>query len=134
MPKGNDTRHHPNRKVGRSDLPRLSSLVSSVLNDELEGRYGAGQYGDDQREHVEEQEDFFRNDWRIATDEHRDKVEPLSEVSVDNASDMLKSYRQKRDSGANRQYGAERSISEAFNRRGVHGGFFLGKGYWGKDK
>ena len=36
MARGEDTRNHPNRRVGRSDLPRLSEALANHLNNSMD--------------------------------------------------------------------------------------------------
>lgn len=36
MARGEDTRNHPNRRVGRSDLPRLSEALGNYLTNSME--------------------------------------------------------------------------------------------------
>lgn len=88
MARGEDTRHHPNRQVGRSDLPRLSEALANHLNDSMESHME--DYGSD--EGAEE----FAMSHSIPSLTQQSFGEPFSEVDAANA---LTKYRQHRDSG-----------------------------------
>jgi hypothetical protein len=86
MARGENTAHHPNRKVGRSDLPRLSGALADYLN-------ASKGYMD---EHSEDPEDEFSMSHSIPSLINHPLSEPFSEIDT---AEALSKYRQKRDSG-----------------------------------
>lgn len=89
MARGIDTSKHPNRKVGRSDLPRLSGALANHLNDSMESHME--DYDD-----PEEGKDEFSMSHSIPSLIGNPYGKPLSELDTANA---LSKYRQQRNSG-----------------------------------
>lgn len=85
MARGQDTSKHPNRRVGRSELPRLSELLASHLNDSMES-------------HMDEYDDpdDFEMQHSMTAYMGRPYGEPISELD---AAHALQQYRKDRNSG-----------------------------------
>lgn len=108
MARGEDTRHHSNRKVGRSDLPRLSETISNHLSGAMD--WYKEQYGEDAK-------DEFAMSFSLPSLINHPFGEPFSEMDASNA---LNTYRQRRNSGQidsedKELYGAD--IHEALGER-----------------
>jgi hypothetical protein len=117
MARGEDTRHHPNRRVGRSDLPRLSEALANHLNDSLEGMkedYEDSDTVEDEFVMSHSMPSLIRKPFTG----DNSYTQPFSEGD---ASSALQAYRQRRDSGKmdsddKELYGHD--INEAYRNRG----------------
>lgn len=80
-----DKAHHPKRKVGRSELPRLSEALANHLNDSMES-------------HMDEYNDPEDFEMQHSMTSHIGMPygEPFSELDAEHA---LHQYRKDRDSG-----------------------------------
>jgi hypothetical protein len=110
MARGQDTSNHQNRRVGRSELPRLSQALANHLNDSMESHME--DYG-----HEEGAEEFSMAH-SIPSLTQQSFGEPFSEVG---AADALNEYRKYRDSGdmdseGKALYGED--IRDAYRNRG----------------
>jgi hypothetical protein len=86
MANGEDTRHHPNRKVGRSELPRLSARLSDHLNETM------AEIGESYDEPAEE--------FAMATSIPSIVNHPFGEYFSENdAAEALSKYRSQRNAG-----------------------------------
>lgn len=110
MARGEDTRHHSNRKVGRSDLPRLSEALANHLNDSMES-------------HMEDYDDPEEGKEEFAMSHSMPSLignpygKPLSEMDTANA---LGAYRKQRNSGQMDSEGKAlygQDISDAYRNR-----------------
>jgi len=109
MPRGQDTRNHPNRRVGRSDLPRLSSALANVMNDSLD--INRMDFEDD---HDEGYEDFLMERPManyMSGDVYRRGVDESD------ASYALQRYREDRESGKYDLTGERDDIKDAYRNR-----------------
>lgn len=110
MARGEDTRHHPNRKVGRSELPRLSGALANHLNDSMESHME--DYSD-----PEEGKEEFAMSHSIPSLIGNPYGEALSESDT---ADALSKYRQQRNSGQMDSEGKElygQDIRDAYRNR-----------------
>lgn len=106
MPKGVDTRNHPNRRVGRSDLPRLSGALAGLLNNSLQD---AEDYGWDATEAEEE----FKMKHSMANNLSIPYGKTISETDAQGA---LAKYRKDRNAGQDLEFYQE-DIKDAFRSR-----------------
>jgi hypothetical protein len=85
MARGQDSRNHPNRRVGRSELPRLSEALANHLNDSMES-------------HMDEYNDpeDFQMQHSMTANIGMPYGEPISELDAGHA---LYQYRKDRNSG-----------------------------------
>ena len=103
MARGKDTRNHPNRKVGRRDVPRLAQALGGMLE-------SSRQY------HVEEYND--PEDFQMQHSMARFLPEDAYEkgISENDAAEALRQYRNERDMGYDMQ-GEKEDIRDAYRAR-----------------
>ena len=89
MARGEDTRNHPNRRVGRSDLPRLSEALGNYLTNSMES-------------HMEDYDDYEEGKEEFAMSHSMPSLinQPYGEsFSELDAGEALQRYRNQRNSG-----------------------------------
>lgn len=108
MARGQDTRNHPNRRVGRSDLPRLSRALGGMLNDAVDSHQI--DYEDD----PEEGEEDLAMQHSMINYIPNAYNEGVSEMDAQGA---LNTYRQNRAKGRDQEFYQE-DIRDAYRMRG----------------
>jgi len=106
MANGEDTRNHPNRKVGRSELPLLSRAMAGLLNNSLAD---AEAYGWDAKEGAEE----FKMKHSMANNLSTPYGDQISEMD---AAAALSKYRKDRNAGQDLEFYKE-DIKDAYRSR-----------------
>lgn len=110
MARGKHEEHNPNRKVGRSELPRLSGALASLLNNSMDEEMENDEYYD---RDPEEGADEMRMRHSMMNNVSTPYGTPISELDASNA---LQRYRQDRNAGNDTEFYQE-DIRDAYRRR-----------------
>jgi hypothetical protein len=124
-PKGEDTRNHPNRRVGRSELPRLSEALANHLNNSLDRHledynnpYEDGDdFGNDNQ--GEEAREEFAMSHSIPSLINQPYPEAFSEIDTGEALNRYRQQRGSMDSESKELYASD--IRDAYRNRYPHG-------------